>query len=118
MKLLSIILALVVVLAIVIAGYLWWTKDTVRFNITGIAPTSGPAGSTALTLTGTTTSPLIPASWVGQPVRIYTKSLGTLKTTVASAGTGTLTTAPIVFPAAYTYAAAPSDYARIFMKLV
>jgi hypothetical protein len=117
MKLLSIIIAIVVLIAIIIAGYLWWTKDTVRFNITGIAPTSGPAGSTALTLTGTTTSPLIPSSWVGRPIRIYTKALGTLKTAVASAGTGTLTTAPIAFTAAYTYAAAPSDYARIFMKL-
>jgi hypothetical protein len=117
MKLLTAVVVLAVLAVIILAAYLWWTKDTVRFNITGVAPASGAAGSVALTLTGTTTSPLVPASWVGQTIRIYTKSLGLLKGTVASVGSGTLTTGPITFPAAFTYTAAPTDYARIFMKL-
>ena len=117
MKLLTAVITLAILAVIILAAYLWWTKDTVRFNITSVAPTSGAAGSIALTLTGTTTSPLMPASWVGRPIRIYTKSLGTLKTTVASVGTGTITTGPIAFGAAFSYVAAPTDYARIFMKV-
>jgi hypothetical protein len=118
----NLIIAVLVVLVIVaLAWWYWFEKDTVKFAITAVTPVSGPAGGTALTLTGSTKSKSSPSTWGGRAIKISTKSLGTLRSTVASAslanGAGTITTAPITFPAAFAYAASPADYARVYLKI-
>jgi hypothetical protein len=118
----NILIAIVVVLIILAVAYWWWiTKDTVKFLITQITPAAGQAGSTALILTGSTSSSSSPTGWVGKSITLHTQSLGKLKSTVAavalSGGAGTVTTAAIAFPAAFTYTPATSDYARISLGL-
>lgn len=117
----NILIAVVVLLVLLAIAYWWWfTKETVKFVISAVSPASGAAGNTALTLTGTTSSTSSPTTWGGKSIHIYSSSLGKLKSTVASAsitnGAGTITTAPIAFASAFTYTAAPSDFARIYLK--
>jgi hypothetical protein len=57
-----------------------------------------------------------PTSWAGKKITIHTKSLGTIKTTVASATATTLTTATGAYTGSATYATSPKDYARITLK--
>jgi hypothetical protein len=119
-----IIIAVVILIVIIAAGWWWYvTKDTVKVALTSILPASAPANTnTALALTGTTSSKSSPATWSGRTVKIHTKSLGRLKSSVASAtsatgGGVTITTQPISFAGGFNYASDPADYARVYLKL-
>lgn len=119
----SYIVAIVAVLVLLLALFLYWgDKDTVRFDVTSVSLSTGPAaGTTVITMTGKTSSKSDAASWVGRRVFVRTKSLGDFDTTIASAsvtgGVGTISTAGVVMPAGSTYTASSKDHARIILKL-
>lgn len=111
----GILLGLIIAILLIFIAFEYWTwKYTTSFNIRSIAPNYSSAGNVALTLTGTTANADAPVSWVGRPVFLSVSSLGgRLRSSVASVGVGTVTTAPITFTAPYRYVADPSDVAYV-----
>jgi hypothetical protein len=115
----NLLIAVTIVLVLIaIASWWWMTKGMVKFTISQITPASGSAGSFAFTLTGSTSSKVSPASWVGKDIHVKAKSLSgsVLKSTVASATATSVTTAPIALASAFSYTPASGDHARIFIK--
>jgi hypothetical protein len=113
----NMLLAVLAVLVIVIMAYWWWaTKMTAAIMVTGlVVATNG-----AVTLTGTTTSKSDPATWSSSRVKIHTKSLGALHSTVTSAsvagGAVTLMTAAGAYTGKSAYVPDKGDHARVWMK--
>jgi hypothetical protein len=104
--------AVIIVVVLAIAVTYWYRKDTVKFSITGIVPATSGGG---LAISGSTTSTSDPSLWVGKKLYISTKSLGRIRTTVASSSASMITTAPVTL--AGTYAPDSKDSARIILKL-
>ena len=114
------VIAVVIVLILVAAYVIYLKKKTVKFTISEIAPASGAKGRVALTVSGAITSSAFPKGFVGKKITLYTKSLGTIKTTIASIGPAapgaeSVTTAPVAFSQDFSYQASPSDYARVYL---
>ena len=91
--------------------FYWMTKDTVKIAFTGLTVSTG-----TVLLTHAYSGKSDPTSWAGKKITIHTKSLGTIKTTVASATATALTTATGAYTGSATYATSPKDYARIILK--
>lgn len=107
------IAAAVVLILVIIAYWYWSTKATVKLVLTGL---KYPPSGGVLTLSYTYSGKSDPSTWADKKVTIYTKSLGKIDTTVASASASTLTTAASAYMGSTPYAADNSDYARVTLK--
>jgi hypothetical protein len=110
------IAAAVVLILVIIAYWYWFTKDTVKLVLTGFAAAPAPAAAGAIALVYTYSGKSDPSTWSGKKITIHTKSLGKIKSTVASATASGLTTAASAYPSKGTYAVDKSDYARVTLK--
>ena len=106
------IAAAVVLILVIIAYWYWFTKDTVKLVLTGLTVPAGGAVALVYTYSGKSD----PSTWAGKKITIHTKSLGKIKSTVASATASGLTTAASAYTGSAAYAADKSDYARVTLK--
>ena len=112
--LIAALVILIIILIIIATGYWWWKEDGFNFMITNVAISS--TGS--LALTGTTTSKSDPSTWVGLPIIINIKSLGSrIHSKVAQGSTATMiTTDTGAYAGTSKYVSSPDDYAHVILK--
>ena len=123
------LLAVVVCLIIFLIFHVRSAENTVKLSITGLRVVAGasfavnerllpgnPELPGTIVLTYSYKGKHNPKTWVGKPITIYTKSLGTIHTHVQSASNSTLITATKAYAGKATYAANAKDHARITLK--
>lgn len=113
-----IIAAVVALVLIIIAVYVYMARYTVKLTISSMQVLSD--GAITLNATSASAHEIDPKKWVGFRIAVHSKSLGRIDSVVSAAQESGSTLIVSTVPGAYSgkasYKPAASDYARIMLK--